>query len=159
MGERYKKQTFRNRYQIAGANRIETLTVPIHHPGNYAQMANIVIDNQQNWKTKHLRSLETAYRRSSFFEHYFPLIEPAFKTKHHLLAEFNLEVMHLVLKCIKMDTKLSLSNDALRSISYQPEQLGKAYYQVFLEKNGFLKNLSILDLLFNMGPSFSEVLE
>ena len=28
----------------------------------------------------------------------------------------------------------------------------KPYFQVFEERNGFLKNLSIVDLLFNQGP-------
>lgn len=28
----------------------------------------------------------------------------------------------------------------------------KPYFQVFEERNGFIKNLSIVDLLFNQGP-------
>ena len=33
-----------------------------------------------------------------------------------------------------------------------PDFQPKAYYQVYQQRHGFLPNLSILDLLFNMGP-------
>ena len=33
-----------------------------------------------------------------------------------------------------------------------PDFEPKPYYQVYQQKHGFLPNLSILDLLFNMGP-------
>ena len=33
-----------------------------------------------------------------------------------------------------------------------PDFTPKRYYQVYEQKHGFLPNLSILDLLFNMGP-------
>ena len=36
----------------------------------------------------------------------------------------------------------------LEDVDFQP----KPYYQVYQQKHGFLPNLSILDLLFNMGP-------
>ena len=32
------------------------------------------------------------------------------------------------------------------------------YDQVFMEKNGFIANLSILDLLFNLGPESTDYL-
>jgi hypothetical protein len=46
--------------------------------------------------------------------------------------------------------------DAIQSKSKRLQDLEKdiirPYYQVFDRKYGFLPNLSILDLLFNMGP-------
>ena len=33
-----------------------------------------------------------------------------------------------------------------------PDFLPRPYYQVYRQRNGFQPNLSILDLLFNMGP-------
>ena len=38
-------------------------------------------------------------------------------------------------------------------------KLNKPYYQVFTNKQGFVKNLSILDLLFNEGPNSISYLE
>jgi hypothetical protein len=45
-------------------------------------------------------------------------------------------------------------------VSWQEDQKFHAaeYYQVFKEKHGFIPNLSIVDLLFNMGPESILVL-
>ena len=45
-------------------------------------------------------------------------------------------------------------------VSWQEDQEFHAaeYYQVFKEKHGFIPNLSIVDLLFNMGPESILVL-
>ena len=40
-----------------------------------------------------------------------------------------------------------------------PSFLPVPYYQVFKEKHGFLPNLSIVDLLFNMGPESALILK
>jgi hypothetical protein len=34
----------------------------------------------------------------------------------------------------------------------------KKYDQVFMEKHGFISNLSILDILFNLGPESTDYL-
>src|SRR5687768_13193554 len=60
IGEKYIKQTYRTRFEIAGPNNAQLLSIPVIHPGKNSMMAEIVLDHSQNWKVKHWRSIETA---------------------------------------------------------------------------------------------------
>ena len=116
-------------------------------------MAFVRLDYSGNWHVKHLRSIETAYRRAPFFEHYIHHIEPLFNTKFFLLSEFNLEALHRVLNCLKLKTKITLDTGYMQSLDLPLSSSEKPYFQVFTERHGFIKDLSILDLIFNEGPS------
>lgn len=159
IGERYKKQTLRNRFSIVGANNIQTLTLPVIHPGNYAQLAEIRLDNSENWQLKHQRSIESAYRKAPFFEFYYHLIEPLFQEKFALLAELNLEALQCVLKILNARTQILLSMEHQRTMEIKQPTSYRPYFQVFEERHGFMANMSILDLIFNEGPSASEFLK
>lgn len=159
LGERYKKQTLRNRFSIVGANNIQTLTLPVIHPGNYTRVAEIKLDNSENWQMKHQRSIESAYRKAPFFEYYYHLFEPLFQKKFALLAELNLDALHTVLKIFNADTQILLSMDYQRTLDIKQPTSYCPYFQVFEERHGFMANMSILDLIFNEGPSAPEFLK
>lgn len=62
----------------------------------------------------------------------------------------------LVGKCLDvLDLRVA---EMSRTVEFTPVQYGaedfvmKKYYQVFESKNGFIPDLSIVDLIFNMGP-------
>ena len=52
-----------------------------------------------------------------------------------------------------MDTQAADFRSAInpKHPAEDPDFVAKPYYQVYQQKHGFLPNLSILDLLFNMG--------
>ena len=167
--EHYPKQTFRNRTSIAGPNGILNLSVPIKKESEkYIDFKDIRISNEDKWQRIHWLSLETSYRSSAYFEFYEDDFAPFYQKKYNFLFDYNLELFIVVLKLIKMPVKYDFTvtyeksyenlidfrmiNPPNKPSDYQ----NKKYYQVFEDKNKYLNNISILDLLFNQGPQASK---
>ncbi len=161
LAERFEKQSFRSRYEIAGPNGRQRLSIPLQHQTTHGSFAEVKIDYSQNWTTNHWRSLEAAYRKSAFFEFYAHHFEAMFQKRYHLLAEFNIEALCRILKILKMTSPIALNTTAPFSHQLGPynESLDTGYNQVFIGKLGFLKNLSVLDLIFNQGPEALDYLK
>ena len=173
--ENYAKQTYRNRCIIADANGPLALTIPTEKTGEgKCLMRDIRISNHGNWRHQHWNALEAAYRHTPFFQYYEDDFHPFYEKEIPFLYDFNMQLTHLVCDLIGIDTSLVPTGqfaqnpdgmaDFRTSISPKaPWQEDRefspaAYYQVFQEKHGFLPNLSIVDLLFNMGPESIIVL-
>lgn len=165
----YVKQTYANRCQIATANGIQNLTIPVEHQVGKISIKDVQIAEDSNWQLQHWRAIETAYNSSPFFDYYKDDLEPFFKLKFVSLLDFNLRIQTTILDLLGFETNITLSDSYkieyssgeidLRE-SYHPKKKlvpldvlmeYQMYYQVFNHKFGFLPNLSIIDLLFNMG--------
>ena len=162
--DNYQKQTYRNRCYIYGANGKLGLHIPVHYTQNNRQKTQeILIDNNSAWKSVHWKSIESAYKTSPFFEFYQDELKPLFKKTDNLLLPFVWECFETINRCIEFDLHYKTSkifnkntavNDFRHLISPQKNVLTKSnpYIQVFQTKHHFIPNLSILDLLFNIGP-------
>ncbi|MDR1729366.1 MAG: WbqC family protein [Prevotellaceae bacterium] len=163
--DNYIKQTYRNRCRIATSNGIMDLSVPVQKSEAKCQMKDVRIAYSDNWQQAHWRAIESAYGSSPFFEYYRDDFEPFFEQKTEFLIDLNAALQALVLKLIDIAAPVSFTTGYKDSFSgnesdlrdffhpkkeYQPGL--KPYYQVFDRKFGFQKDLSIIDLLFNMGP-------
>lgn len=149
-GERWQKQTERNRCIIATANGTQMLTVPVSVPTKEGNITtgDILISDHGNWRHLHWNALSSAYGMSPFFDYYADDIKPFFSEKWELLADYNLAVTKKMIELLGGD-------DILRQKTFQkPSDKTeiKPYYQTFQKRHGFIQNLSILDLLFNEGP-------
>ncbi len=72
----FEKNSFTNRNRIKTANGPTWLTVPILAKGHINKsMMDLRIDETRDWRSKHLKSIEGAYRRCSAFSHVFPIVE------------------------------------------------------------------------------------
>lgn len=162
--EHWQKMSFRNRCQILGANGVINLTVPVVGGRNQrgATVA-VTIDYSQPWQLLHWRSLESAYNRSPFFLHYAPGLKPIifsqFTYLHQLDAaalQWALDALkwpHQVLKSSQFDLKVPPNLHDCRGAFTPANRLNFSflpYQQVFAKP--FEANLSILDLIFNLGP-------
>lgn len=168
--DNYQKQTFRNRAEVYAANGKLTLTAPVTYSQKQRQLyKDVKIYNTENWQQLHLKSLESAYRMSPFFEFYIDDLLPLFTSKFDFILDFNLKCFDVLLECLQLDINFSLTktfqkeatNDfrfLVNARTESPFQF-KEYTQVFTEKKGYINNLSILDLLFNEGPNTSNYLE
>ncbi len=171
--ENFQKQSFRNRYELYTANGAKALVVPIiHDKSKEKNIRNIQIDNKQNWNKIHLRTLVSAYRNAPFFEYYFDYFERFFNERHTLLFDFNLSIINTCAELLKADTEISLTDSFVAEYSLDtidvryklhPKKdltvnINDEYRQVFSERHGFMPNLSIIDVVFNLGPDSREYL-
>ena len=164
--ESFQKQTYRNRCLIATANGVQALTVPVEH-GDSPLIKDIRLSDHGNWRHLHWNALQSAYGESPFFEYYQDDIRPFFERHWTFLLDFNEEIRQKMCELIDIQPNVSYTEGFIPEesplTSYRtaispkhpqndPDFLPKRYYQVYEQKHGFLPNLSILDLLFNMGP-------
>ena len=90
IAELYPKQTYRNRCTILGANGPIDLSVPIIRPqGKNTALSNVLISYAENWTKDHLKSIESAYGRTPFFEYYFEDLETIIRNKPQHLAKLD----------------------------------------------------------------------
>lgn len=158
----FTKQTFRNRTIIATERGTQTLTIPIIHNGVQA-MRDVRISEHGNWRHQHWNAIVSAYRKSPFFDYYADDFSHFYEEKEGFLLDFNMRLHTVVCELLGLERPISekfpaISNDIcdIREFA-EPKNIeksvtGTTYYQVFAERNGFIPNLSIADLLFNMGP-------
>ena len=162
--EYFVKQTYRNRTLILAANGVMPLTIPLKKTSPKIKMMDLEPDNSMAWQRQHLESLKSAYGSASYFIHYIDAFEQLYKTPCSRVFEFELNMLELVIKLLKVEVDINLStsyveaaeNDFdLRGIISPKIKLNepfKPYLQVFVEKFSFSENLSVLDVLFNHGP-------
>jgi hypothetical protein len=168
-GETFPKQTLRNRFEIAGSNGKEILVVPVNKPhGNRTKTHEVFVSPHGGWQKRHWRALQTAYSSSPFFMYYADQVHDLIFNPYPTLVEMNVHILKVILRLLKAETKFSLSRDYVkdpRDVFDLREAFSKKtawkgrfeeYPQVFSHKTGFLVNLSILDLLFNLGPGAQD---
>lgn len=169
--EYYQKQSYRNRCRIATANGIMDLSIPVDSAGK-TPIRDLRISDHNNWQTHHWRSIETAYNSSPFFEYYADDFRPFFEKKWLFLWDFNLALFNKTLELLDIETKIELTEQYkpetcdnfldLRAAIHPKKEISlllKPYYQVFETKFGFMPNMSIIDLLFNMANEAQLILK
>jgi hypothetical protein len=168
--DNYQKQTYRNRCYIYGANGKQLLNIPVTIPksSKKTKSKDILIENS-NWQKQHYKSLEAAYNHSPFFEFYKDDLRKIFSKKYTYLLDVNLDSFNFIMDALELFKEYTLSktyeetklNDFrnLADSKKKVEISSIPYIQMFDQKFGFLKNLSILDLLFMEGPNSINFLE
>ena len=168
--DNYQKQTYRNRCYIYGANGKQLLNIPVTIPksNKKTKSKDILIENS-NWQKQHYKSLEVAYNHSPFFEFYKDDLQKLFSKKYTYLLDVNLDSFAFIMEALELSKEYTLSktyeetklND-FRNLADSKKKVEIStipYIQMFDQKFGFLKNLSILDLLFMEGPNSINFLE
>ena len=162
----FVKQTFRNRAVIATENGTQSLTIPVIHDGGRIAMRDVRISEHGNWRHQHWNAMVSAYRKSPFFDYYADDFAHFYEERDGFLMDFNLRLHAVISELLGLERGVRIIDNGdnakelvdLRHIA-EPKALAdingytvQPYYQVFAQRNGFIPNLSIVDLLFNMGP-------
>ena len=166
VSDNYQKQTFRNRTYIYGANGKLGLFIPvIHTHKNRELFKDVKISYDSNWMDLHLKSLQSAYRSSPYFEYFEDDFIKLYSEKEKFLADFNIKCIKLISNLLDLDLDFKISNEYvektndiidLRDLSNARKEKKidtPKYIQVFESKHGYINNLSIIDLIFSEGPN------
>ena len=163
--ETYHKQTYRNRCKVMTANGVQALSVPVVKVnGNHTMTKDIAISHVEPWQQIHRRCLESAYKASPYFDHYFDYLKPVFEERFERLIDLNDAALKAVLRVLKIEKEIRHTTDYFHDAeadlreAFSPKvtpdpNLFTKYYQVFSTKFPFTPDLSILDLIFNEGPN------
>ena len=169
--ESFQKQTYRNRCLIATTQGVQALTVPVRIEGS-SLITNSHISDHGNWRHLHWNALKSAYGESPFFEYYEDDLRPFFLPDWEFLFDFNEAIRQKMCELLDIQPRVSPTTQFLPPAAVashptlhdfrdaiqpkhpapDPHFTPRPYYQVYRQKHGFLPNLSILDLLMNMGP-------
>jgi hypothetical protein len=164
--EHFPKQTYRNRAHIYSPDGVLPLIIPVVKGAkNHTKIKDVRISYEFNWQRLHWLSLQGCYRRSAYFEFYEDefarFYEPV--QKPQFLFDFNEALFHMLLKMLKLKIDYAYTSD-YNKIEDEPDfrQIihpkrpslaeQKPYFQVFDERHGFVKDLSVVDLIFSQGP-------
>ena len=166
VSDNYQKQTFRNRTYIYGANGKLGLFIPvIHTHKNRELFKDVKISYESNWMDLHLKSLQSAYRSSPYFEYFEDNFIKLYSEKEKFLVDFNIKCIKLISNLLDLDLDFKISNEYvektndiidLRDLSNARKEKKietPKYIQVFESKHGYLNNLSTLDLIFSEGTN------
>lgn len=173
----YVKQTYHNRCLIATPQGVLPLTVPIVKPEGKIFLKDIKISEHGHWRHLHWNALEAAYNSTPFFEYYRDDFYPFYEQRQTYLFDFNEQLRQLICGLIGFDPSVRYTSHYMQAeemeqcIDYRevihpkksPDRIdplfrSEPYYQVFTSRENFIPYLSIVDLLFNMGPESLLVL-
>ena len=165
--EHYVKQTYRNRMRIASAQGSLDLIIPVTRPqGSKTNITNVLISYDEHWHTKHWHAITSAYKSSPFFEYYADEFYEFYAKQHTDLWSFTNSILQVCIRLLSLQIKIENTQSFIKEYSLNGNDqrytispkhttnttIYAPYPQVFEEKYGFIPNLSILDVLCNVGP-------
>jgi hypothetical protein len=162
--ENYQKRSFRNKYRLAGPNGIVQESIPlIKGKNNGTLIKDVKISYDTSWPNQHINSIKTCYGSAPYFLHYADEVFELISSREESLFNLSLASLQLMNKLLDLRLEIYLTEsylfkyenaiDIRNKINLKSQsKYDVAYNQVFEEKFGFRSGLSILDVLFCLGP-------
>ncbi len=159
-----KRQKAVHRTTIADTRGPLTLTVPIAKPEKTSgtRWDEIRVSTHGHWWDVHRVALESAYGRTPFFEFYIDRFLPFFSPRPddgcETIADLDAALDSIIRDILGISPASPLNGEVDDFRRVLPTVPDVPYYQVRALQMGFVPSLSILDLIFNMGPESPLVL-
>lgn len=174
--DNYKKRTYRNRFLITNSTGTQIISIPLRKGKNSKKFVDVQIAYDDDWLITLRHTLMTAYGSSPYFHHFFESLMTIFEKKHQYLFDLNSELRDFIFRIFEIETVVNFSKAYLVNYDpgfyqdirevYNPNQanisqtsMNRTYNQVFQDKIGFIPDLSIIDLVFNVGKFGIEILQ
>ncbi len=108
----FTKRDWRNRNYINLNNKKYLLSIPVITKGRFNQKINEVKFFSQNFKENHLKLIKNAYFKSKYFDEIYPILINAYnKDDNNLLSNFNINLIKVFSKYLKLNTNFFKSSD------------------------------------------------
>lgn len=100
------KRSWQVRNRVKSANGELYLTVPIKKTKSRDDLLinESLISYEDDWQAKHLKSMESAYKKARYFSQVFPFIKDQYDKKHTYLSSFNCDIISGIAKSIGVET-------------------------------------------------------
>lgn len=172
----YHKQTYANRAIILGPNGVQNLIVPVEKPEQHTPLCQVRISYRDNWPEQHLRTIKTAYSPTPYYDYYIDSIARVYAAQPALLIELCREMELTMLRLIDLehiapqyttewteegkrginDLRFVL-NPKKKDVTLRSET-EEQYYHVFRSSSAETRQLSLLDLIMELGPESRQYL-
>jgi len=107
-----EKNSYSYRNKIKTPQGSAWLTIPLKMKGHTSNaIKDIVIDNSQNWKKKHLKNIFFNYKKSPFFDELYPKMETLYAEEFDLFSDLTYQHLLFWLKELNIKTKNIKSSD------------------------------------------------
>jgi hypothetical protein len=172
--ESYQKLGFRNRCQLAGAQGVVNLSIPlVRGRGQKTLVRDVRVSHRQPWQAQHWKTIVSCYSRSPWFDHYRDELEGLYRRQFDFLLDWDLACFDWSVRVVGLAIPVGLTEKwerdypaseavdwrgRLRPKDREAADRPVRYRQVFEERTGFIPNLSILDLLFCEGKNVMDYL-
>jgi hypothetical protein len=164
-----KRDKATHRFTIADTRGPLALTVPIVKP-DYSRAPSwddVMISTHGEWWNKHLTSLESAYGRTPFFEFYIDRLRPFFSREtaqnFGTVTRLSRAANSAVCQILGLPEPSAASPSATMEINdlvgAPLEGPSVEYHQIRADSLGWIPGMSVLDLIFNMGPESPLILK
>ena len=167
----FSRQSWQNRTRLRNPDGWQWITVPVEHGQFGESIANTAVAYHDGWRKRHLKALQYNYSTSPFYQHYAGDISDILGERHATLHALNKAVMDMILGWLKHEITWEVRTDSTVALisgaasdRIQPHPAGPAdsdadpasvfEHPVYRQNyDGFIPDMSCLDILFTNGPS------
>ena len=161
--ENFAKRSIRNRAYLLGSNKHILLTVPKKRT-KCRTMKGIEIARGNAWAIKHWKTIKCCYNSSPYFKYYKDDFEKIYSKNYSYIFELNKQLNDLLLDILNIKCKCTYSKKYVSTKCKKYDYRNYIYSKKFNYSKVFKENinkieLSVIDLIFNLGPDSKNYLK
>jgi hypothetical protein len=118
--ETYQKMSFRNRCQIAGAQGVVDLSIPlVKGRGQKTLVRDVRISDRQPWAAQHWKTIVSCYSRSPWFDHYRDELEGLYRRRFDFLLDWDMACFNWSVRVLGLGMRIGLTEGWVREYSLE----------------------------------------
>ena len=131
----FEKNSFINRNKILVNGNPLWLSIPVKTKDYKAKSIKEIEVTDFTWKKKHLKTIQQAYCRTSFYDEVMPLLEEIYKTESSFLIDYTNKSLFLFLDYLKINIPIKFASELTietKKLDYVIEMTNKLKGDVFV---------------------------